>query len=193
MLFTRNYNDQTCFIALAKYLVSLLVEQWVLINSQNNIGYLPMEKGKSSSLFANDGSFMERFKQLEQEKGAALEGSKQGQTASDTSTPKPIISKASFGSKANNSHKPNPGSASGKLAFSLKQKSKLVAPALKLSDDEDEEEKDAGNASGNGLAKRQKLGQPDASDQSQKQAGVGNYFLNSYMSILSFVLIICVK
>ncbi|KAG5565209.1 hypothetical protein RHGRI_001193 [Rhododendron griersonianum] len=131
-----------------------------------------MEKGKSSSLFANDGSFMERFKQLEQEKGAALEGSKQGQTGSDTSTPKPLINKSSFGSKANDSRKTNPVSASGKLAFSLKQKSKLVAPALKLSDDEDEEDKYTGNASGNGLAKRQKLGQLDASQQSQKQADV---------------------
>ncbi|XP_058203718.1 SURP and G-patch domain-containing protein 1-like protein isoform X1 [Rhododendron vialii] len=131
-----------------------------------------MEKGKSSSLFANDGSFMERFKQLEQEKGAALEGSKQGQTGSDASTPKPLINKTSFGSKANDSRKTNPVSASGKLAFSLKQKSKLVAPALKLSDDEDEEDKYTGNASGNGLAKRQKLGQPDASQQSQKQADV---------------------
>lgn len=152
-----------------------------------------MEKGKSSSLFANDGSFMERFKQLEQEKGAALEGSKQGQTGSDTSTPKPLINKTSFGSKANDSRKTNPVSASGKLAFSLKQKSKLVAPALKLSDDEDEEDKYTGNASGNGLAKRQKLGQPDASQQSRKQADVGNYFLCSHISILSIVLIICLN
>ncbi|PSS11992.1 SURP and G-patch domain-containing protein [Actinidia chinensis var. chinensis] len=133
-----------------------------------------MEKGKSSGLFVNDGSFMERFKQLQQEKGAALDESKPCPTVSEASTPKPVITKTSFGSKANDSRKTTPVASSGKLAFSLKQKSKLVAPSVKLSEDdeEEEEEKDAGNASGNGLAKRQKLGQPDVPQQSSKQADV---------------------
>ncbi|GFY90452.1 SWAP (Suppressor-of-White-APricot)/surp domain-containing protein [Actinidia rufa] len=132
-----------------------------------------MEKGKSSGLFVNDGSFMERFKQLQQEKDAALDESKPGPTVSEASIPKPVITKTSFGSKANDSLKITPVS-SGKLAFSLKQKSKLVAPAVKLSEDDEEEEneKDAGYASRNGLAKRQKLGQPDASQQSSKQVDV---------------------
>ena len=145
-----------------------------------------MDKGKSSGLFVNDGSFMERFKQLQQEKDAALDESKPGPTVSEASTPKPVITKTSFGSKANDSLKTTPVASSGKLAFSLKQKSKLVAPSVKLSEDdeEEEEEKDAGNASGNGLAKRQKLGQPDVPQQSSKQADVGNYFLHSYTSIL---------
>ena len=145
-----------------------------------------MEKGKSSGLFVNDGSFMERFKQLQQEKGAALDESKPRPTVSEASTPKPVITKTSFGSKANDSRKTTPVASSGKLAFSLKQKSKLVTPSVKLSEDdeEEEEEKDAGNASGNGLAKRQKLGQPDVPQQSSKQADVGNYFLLSYTSIL---------
>ncbi|XP_057496228.1 SURP and G-patch domain-containing protein 1-like protein isoform X2 [Actinidia eriantha] len=133
-----------------------------------------MEKGKSSGLFVNDGSFMERFKQLQQEKDAALDESKPGPTVSEASTPKPVITKTSFGSKANDSLKTTPVASSGKLAFSLKQKSKLVAPAVKLSEDDEEEddEKDAGYASRNGLAKRQKLGQPDASQQSSKQVDV---------------------
>ncbi|KAL7258340.1 hypothetical protein ACSBR1_004461 [Camellia fascicularis] len=131
-----------------------------------------MEKGKASSLFVNDGSFMEKFKQLEQEKGPAVGESKPGQTVSGTSIPKPIISKTSFESKANDFRKTTPVASSGKLAFSLKQKSKLVAPSVKLSEDEDEEESVAGNALGNEPAKRQKLGQPDASEHSSKQVDV---------------------
>ncbi|THG00852.1 hypothetical protein TEA_006904 [Camellia sinensis var. sinensis] len=131
-----------------------------------------MEKGKASSLFVNDGSFMEKFKQLEQEKGPALGESKPGQTVSGTSIPKPIVSKTSFESKANDFRKTTPVASSGKLAFSLKQKSKLVAPSVKLSEDEDEEESVAGNALGNEPAKRQKLGQPDDSEQSSKQVDV---------------------
>ncbi|CAL5340541.1 unnamed protein product [Camellia sinensis] len=138
-----------------------------------------MEKGKASSLFVNDGSFMEKFKQLEQEKGPALGESKPGQTVSGTSIPKPIVSKTSFESKANDFRKTTPVASSGKLAFSLKQKSKLVAPSVKLSEDEDEEESVAGNALGNEPAKRQKLGQPDASEQSSKQVDVA-YNLSHY-------------
>ncbi|KAL6964811.1 hypothetical protein U1Q18_035866 [Sarracenia purpurea var. burkii] len=131
-----------------------------------------MEKGKASSLFVNDGSFMEKFIQLQQEKGVALKDSKPHSTVSDISTPKAIISKSSFGAKVNDTRKTTPVTSSGKLAFSLKQKSKLVAPPVKLSEDEDEEENEAGNASGNGLAKRQKLDQPDALEQSPKQVDV---------------------
>ncbi|XAR54340.1 hypothetical protein NMG60_11029419 [Bertholletia excelsa] len=131
-----------------------------------------MEKGKASSLFVNDGSFMERFKQLQQEKDSVSEQSKPGPTVSQTSTPKPIITRTSFEPKVNSSRKTTPVASGGKLAFSLKQKSKLVAPSIKLSEDEEEEEKDAGNALGNGLAKRQKVGEPVASEQSSKQADV---------------------
>ncbi|CAH2049933.1 unnamed protein product [Thlaspi arvense] len=85
----------------------------------------------------------------------------------------------SFEPKVNSSRKTTPVASGGKLAFSLKQKSKLVAPSIKLSEDEEEEEKDAGNALGNGLAKRQKVGEPVASEQSSKQADVA-YYLCSY-------------
>ncbi|CAK9140362.1 unnamed protein product [Ilex paraguariensis] len=135
-----------------------------------------MEKGKASSLFANDGSFMERFKQLQQKKeketGTLLEESKSLPTVSGTSIPKPVIGKTSLELKANDSRKTSMAASGGKLAFSLKQKSKLVGPPVKLGEDEDEDEKDAGNQSGNGQTKRQKLGQPDASEQSSKQVYV---------------------
>ncbi|CAK9154892.1 unnamed protein product [Ilex paraguariensis] len=138
-----------------------------------------MEKGKSSSLFVNDGSFMERFKQLQQEKekGTLLEESKSVPIVSGTSIPKPVIPKSSLELKANDSRKINVAASGGKLAFSLKQKSKLGAPPVKLGEDEDEDEdeKDARNPSSKGLTKRQKLGQPDASKQSSKQVDVASH------------------
>ncbi|XP_076916163.1 SURP and G-patch domain-containing protein 1-like protein [Bidens hawaiensis] len=112
-----------------------------------------MEKKTASSLFVNDGSFMERFKQLQQEKESKPEPTLSGPTKS-----KPDISNS--GSKASDSFKVNK-SSTGKLAFSLKQKSKLVAPAVKLSEDEDEDE--------NGPIKRQKVDQFDVSEQPLKQ------------------------
>ncbi|KAL8228860.1 hypothetical protein R6Q57_013760 [Mikania cordata] len=123
-----------------------------------------MEKRTASSLFVNDGSFMERFKQLQQDKESNLEPTLPGSTKS-----KPHISSSS--SKASESCKINK-TPSGKLAFSLKQKSKLVAPAVKLTEDEDEDERNDGNTSGDGPIKRQKLEQFDASQQSLKQVNV---------------------
>ncbi|KAJ9562982.1 hypothetical protein OSB04_008142 [Centaurea solstitialis] len=108
-----------------------------------------MEKGKASSLFVNDGSFMERFKQLqeEKEKGAKVEESKLGPPLSGTQKPKPVFSNSGLESKASDSRRTNKPPSAGKLAFSLKQKSKLVAPAVKLSEDEEEDESNVGNAS----------------------------------------------
>ncbi|KAI3824760.1 hypothetical protein L1987_06231 [Smallanthus sonchifolius] len=123
-----------------------------------------MEKRTASSLFVNDGSFMERFKQLQQDKESRSEPTLSGSTKS-----KPDISNS--GSKASDSGKTNKAPP-GKLAFSLKQKSKLVAPAVKLSEDEDEDERNGGSPSGDGPIKRQKVGQFDASQQSLKQVNV---------------------
>ncbi|KAL2556065.1 Uncharacterized protein Fot_00804 [Forsythia ovata] len=50
-------------------------------------------------------------------------------------------------SQGNGSQKTGQVPSSRKLAFSLKQKSKLVAPSVKLGEDEVEDEKDAGNLS----------------------------------------------
>ncbi|XP_027106833.2 SURP and G-patch domain-containing protein 1-like protein isoform X1 [Coffea arabica] len=138
-----------------------------------------MEKGKESSLFVNDGSFMERFKQLQQEKEqkekeklVPVEQLKSGPNLSGTSTPKLVIGKPMMSIKANDSRKTSQAASSGKLAFSLKQKSKLVAPPVKLGEDEDEEKTEAGNPSDDGPVKRQKLGEPDAFQQSSRQVDV---------------------
>lgn len=144
-----------------------------------------MDKGAPSGLFVNDGSFMEKFKQLQQgnekeqekDKGAAEKDSKPKTIVSGTVTPKPSFGKVTMQLKANDGRKTPPTASGGKLAFSLKQKSKLVAPAVKLGeDDEDEDEADAVNTSGGVSAKRQKLGQLDASEQSLKRLAVGNYY-----------------
>ncbi|KAI3774131.1 hypothetical protein L1987_48675 [Smallanthus sonchifolius] len=132
---------------------------------------MAMEKGKASNLFVNDGSFMERFKQLqeEQEKGAKVEiqtNSGLGPPLSVTHKPKTGVSNSTTESKPSYSCK---GSSAGKLAFSLKQKSKLVAPAVKLSEDEEEDES---NALVGEPTKRQKLDQNYVSRQSLKQVYV---------------------
>ncbi|KAG8391281.1 hypothetical protein BUALT_Bualt01G0171700 [Buddleja alternifolia] len=132
-----------------------------------------MDKATDPRLFVNDGSFMERFKQLQQEKdkkSEALEKSSSGSSTYVTSTPKTVISKTSIEIKANGSNKKPQAVSSGKLAFSLKQKSKLVAPPVKF--DEDEDEKDVGNSSDDGPMKRPKLGRFDASDHSSRQIDV---------------------
>ncbi|KAI3984339.1 hypothetical protein MKX01_011293 [Papaver californicum] len=118
-----------------------------------------MEKRVDSKLFVNDGSFMERFKQLQQGqkvKGAATEESESGMSSSGSKHSVETI-KLALDFKADNKSKPNPGSSSGKLAFSLKQKSKLVATPVKLGADEDEEEGDRGNDVNDNSTKRQKL------------------------------------
>ncbi|KAK2637072.1 hypothetical protein Ddye_031864 [Dipteronia dyeriana] len=135
-----------------------------------------MDKGTPTSLFVNDGSFMERFKQLQQnkdkekerEKGSiSVEESKPIKIVSGTSTPKLSMRKPTV-----DAQKTNLATSGGKLAFSLKSKSKLVAPPVKLGAEEDEDETDAENGSVNVPVKRQKLGQPGASEQSSKQVGV---------------------
>ncbi|XP_009757640.1 SURP and G-patch domain-containing protein 1-like protein [Nicotiana tabacum] len=137
-----------------------------------------MEKATDSSLFVNDGSFMERFKQLQQEKETEkvkTASSKESKTASSilgSSTPKAVINKPSFELKANASRKTTTAPSGGKLAFSLKQKSKIAAPSVKLGDDEDEDEKDAGNSSGDGPIKRQRVAEPGALHQPVRQIDV---------------------
>lgn len=123
-----------------------------------------MEKEKASSLFVNDGSFMERFKQLQQEqkKGSALGKPQSGVISSDL--PKQISGANKVASDSNDSQKAAPATSSGKLAFSLKQKSKLVVTPVKLGVDEDEDdEENAGDAIYGEPAKRQKLAQCNAS------------------------------
>ncbi|KAG6420221.1 hypothetical protein SASPL_116741 [Salvia splendens] len=138
-----------------------------------------MDKATNPSLFVNDGSFMERFRQLQQEKEKKSEilDKSSGSSKLVTSSPKTVISNTSIEFKANGSRKPNQIPSSGKLAFSLKQKSKLITPPVKF--EEDEDDNDAGNSSDDGPMKRQKLSQHDISEQSSKQIDVGNYFFCS--------------
>ena len=148
---------------------------------------LAMDKGAPPpSIFVNDGSFMERFRQLQQEKDDAKD---KVPHVVEESKPVKIISrpssatKVSIGFKTNDAHKKG-----GKLAFSLKQKSKLLAPPVKLGEEEDEDEGDV--KIDHGSAKRPKLEQGrDAPAKSAKVSDVvGNGCLHSkYMMSLCSV------
>ncbi|KAF5201407.1 Surp and g-patch domain-containing protein 1-like protein [Thalictrum thalictroides] len=125
-----------------------------------------MEKEKSSSLFVNDGSFMERFKQLQEEqqkKGTKQEEPQSGINLSGTSKQTSGVNKVVVDARINDKQKATPISSGGKLAFSLKQKSKLAAAPVKLAEDEDEDEGDLRDLACDGTVKRQKLAQHDAS------------------------------
>ncbi|KAF3780259.1 SURP and G-patch domain-containing protein [Nymphaea thermarum] len=123
-----------------------------------------MDKGIDPSFFVNDGSFMEKFKQLQQEK-QEKEAAKDNRKSSSLKIDGAAY-KRPFENKINETRKPILSSSSGKLAFSLKQKSKLAVPPVKLGADEDEEEgEETGKGSSNGASKRQKSGQLDASEQ----------------------------
>ncbi|XP_068643779.1 SURP and G-patch domain-containing protein 1-like protein isoform X1 [Aristolochia californica] len=133
-----------------------------------------MDKRIDSTLFVNDGSFMERFKQLQEEKQqkeAAAEESKSGDhiNSSRFLRPNATISKAVVSPKTSDSLKSTPSASNGKLAFSLKQKSKLAVAPVKLAAEEDENEGDGGTVATDAPVKRQKLDQSDASEQSSEQ------------------------
>ncbi|EPS68777.1 hypothetical protein M569_05990, partial [Genlisea aurea] len=134
-----------------------------------------MDKASVPSLFVNDGSFMERFKQLQKEKdkkNEILDTSKSASGSAVTAAPKTIINKTKLDFKKTSSQDPPRGVPSGgKLAFSLKQKSKLVTPPVKFVDDEDED-KDAGNVSDDAPFKRPKLDKPDSYEWPSKQVDV---------------------
>ncbi|KAJ4890116.1 SURP and G-patch domain-containing protein 1-like protein [Raphanus sativus] len=118
------------------------------------------------SIFVNDGSFMERFRQLQQEKKDEAKDKEAPHVVVEESKPVKIIisgisnprpsssaTKTSIGFKTNDAQKKG-----GKLAFSLKQKSKLLAPPVKLGEEEDDE--DVQNDQSFGSAKRPKLDAP---------------------------------
>ncbi|KAI6668882.1 hypothetical protein NL676_003767 [Syzygium grande] len=111
---------------------------------------------------------MERFKQLQQEKAkdtcAPSGDSKQSSVGSRSSNPS--ATKTHLDCKANNSGKSSQPLSGGKLAFSLKQKSKLVAPPVKLAADEDEDDADARSNLGDTSVKRQKLIKQEAYEKS---------------------------
>ncbi|KAE8696823.1 SURP and G-patch domain-containing protein 1-like protein [Hibiscus syriacus] len=128
-----------------------------------------MEKGVPSSLFVNDGSFMERFKQLQQQKDdkdkpSALEESKPPTVVRGSSAVKPSIAFNKVDPERKTAQTPS----GGKLAFSLKQKSKLVAPPVKL----DADDRDAGKLVDDKPIKKQKLARSDSSEQASKRVDV---------------------
>ncbi|CAH8308594.1 unnamed protein product [Eruca vesicaria subsp. sativa] len=136
-----------------------------------------MEKGPPPpppSIFVNDGSFMERFRQLQQEKDKVdkdkvvhvEESKKPVEIISGVSNPKPSsVNKSSIGFRTSDAQK-----KSGKLAFSLKQKSKLLPPPVLLGEEEDEG--DAEKGQGFGSSKRQKFEQGDIRVKSTKLSDV---------------------
>lgn len=112
-----------------------------------------MDKG----LFANDGSFMERFKQLQQEKD------KEKATAAGSSAtavaPKPLNPKAPIVIAMNKRplevKKVAPVLSGGKLAFSLKKNKAPILP-VKFAAEEDDDEGDVAGAKREDHAKRHK-------------------------------------
>ncbi|RYR44329.1 hypothetical protein Ahy_A08g040681 isoform B [Arachis hypogaea] len=148
-----------------------------------------MDKGPPPALFVNDGSFMEKFKQLQQEqekeKNNKLSEPKPIKVVSGSLAPKTSIS------RVNDTRKTSQAGSSGKLAFSLKQKSKLVPPPVKLADDE-EEETDAGDFSNAVQAKRQKVDQEDGTAQPSRQLDVGNYFHIIFVQVFGYRKVIVV-
>ena len=127
-----------------------------------------MDKKSSSDLFVNDGSFMERFKQLHQDNQNQKISTKDQpkSVASSTSismkinTSSPLFGKRQTDVKSDNTKKNSAPTSGGKLAFSLKQKSKISVAPVKLGADEDEPEEDAENFTGDVPIKRQKLSGP---------------------------------
>ncbi|XP_064939854.1 SURP and G-patch domain-containing protein 1-like protein isoform X1 [Musa acuminata AAA Group] len=135
-----------------------------------------MEKGDGSGLFVNDGSFMERFKQLQQEKAAAAASnqSKSGSLAGPSIDlmPSVIVSKRPLDVKVNDTKKGSTMASGGKLAFSLKQKAKVATMPVKFVADEEEETEEAEAVSGDEPVKRQKLSQGDSIHTSSEQQDV---------------------
>ncbi|CAL5065171.1 unnamed protein product [Urochloa decumbens] len=103
-----------------------------------------MDKG----LFANDGSFMEKFKRMQEE---------QQKEKAAAAAPKPANPKQGFAVAANKRpfelKKAGPVATGGKLAFSLKKAKVAIAPVFAPEDDEEEDAADVGREE---PAKRQK-------------------------------------
>ncbi|GER57401.1 SURP and G-patch domain-containing protein 1-like protein [Striga asiatica] len=128
-----------------------------------------MDRGTDRGLFRNDGSSMGKFKNLQEEEKGELSGKSRSSSMFITPDRKTVTSKPAIDNKASGSKV-----TSGKLAFSLKQKSKLVAPTVKFGEDEDEDEGDARKISDDGPIKRPKLAQFNATDQSSRPVDVGS-------------------
>lgn len=129
-------------------------------------------------LFANDGSFMERFKQMqEKEKEKAAAASSSTAAAAKATNPKPVVvaantpsaSKRPLELKGGEVKKAGSISSGAKLAFSLKKNKVAVAPVKFAADDEDEEDVGADREE---PVKRQKYAQPEAPASAAALSGV---------------------
>ncbi|XP_042376961.1 SURP and G-patch domain-containing protein 1-like protein isoform X1 [Zingiber officinale] len=134
-----------------------------------------MDKRKETDLFVNDGHFMERVKQLQKEKGSAAAATDQPKPTTSASPsvalkPTMMVSKRPLEVKFNDTKKGDSQSSGGKLAFSLKQKTKVAAAPVKFITDEDEETEE--RVFGEEQFKRQKLGQGDIHHSSSQREDV---------------------
>ncbi|KAM0867432.1 hypothetical protein ACQ4PT_042024 [Festuca glaucescens] len=141
-----------------------------------------MDKG----LFANDGSFMERFKQMQQEKEKAAPA---GASASaPAAAPKPVNPKTPIVIPMNKRplevKKAAPVLSGGKLAFSLKKNKAPILP-VKFGAEEDDDEDDVGGVKREDHAKRHKS--TDAPSAAAPAGAVGNHFLHLLLLLYFFL------
>lgn len=150
---------------------------------------------ESGSLFVNDGSFLERFKQLQEQHEAAklafspAAADGQGQEPTSTSGSSPQDGNSVKSSPANRQQGSSfvskagqkaPVATNGKLAFSLKQKSRLAVNALKLGGEDDDDGED-GQGDSDRRSKKQKSDRASGFSGPQSEQGVYDLRSNSYV------------
>jgi splicing factor 4 len=142
-----------------------------------------MDKG----LFANDGSFMERFKQMQQEKEkAAPAATGASAPAATAAAPKPVTTKTPIVIPMNKrplevQKKAAPVLSGGKLAFSLKKNKAPILP-VKFGAEEDDDQDDASGVKREDQAKRHKTAV--APPASAPAGAVGNHFFSFAATIV---------
>lgn len=144
-----------------------------------------MKRDIAPDIFVNDGSFLEKFNRLQQDKKqkVSIEGSPSLPDSNLVPKTVPISSSRPLNAKASSVKKSDIFSSSGKLAFSLKRKSKVVMSAVKLDVDDDEVGKDRENESNKGQIRLQRSGQSLVSESSKQHEDVGNYLSPMYFYI----------
>lgn len=145
-----------------------------------------MKRDIAPDIFVNDdGSFMEKFNRLQQEKKqkVSIDGSPSLPDSNLCPKTVSLLSNRPLNAKASEVKKSGIFSSSGKLVFSLKRMSKVVMSAVKLDVDEDDEGKDRENESNEGQVRLQKLRQSLVSESSERHGDVGNYLLQMYFYV----------
>lgn len=142
-----------------------------------------MDKG----LFANDGSFMERFKQMQQEMQDKEKPAAPTAAGAVSSAPaKPVNPKTPLVIAANKRplevKKPGSVLSGGKLAFSLK-KNKIPIVPVKFGAEEDDEDDAVGAERGDHAKRHKSIDAPSAAAPARV---VGNHFV-SFAAITVFL------